>query len=230
MNDAEDEICESLALGAFCVRSFASVAKLNELCILYCIIKYKGVMVRIDFKLIKNLGLSLNTNKKYYITYDTHTYVYLYIGTSLYEAIEHSLDFTIEEYNNGDELSKGIVTELTVWKLLAIITNDIKISRFKNPDDLFTCCVFDCSNSLPPQYPSSESSMEESDWEIDRDNYIEVDEELFLHPERLDDISFPNDLQEQNQPNPQTTMTRYLQVLMAFCVSLLVCIIIVCVS
>ena len=185
-------------------------------------------MVRIDLKLINRLGLTLYTNKTYYITYDTHTYVYLYIGTSLYEAIEHSLDFTIEEYNNGDELPKGIVTELTVWDLLSIITNDIQICRFKTPDDLFAGC--NCSNSH--QYPSSESSMEESEWEIDWDNYIDVDEELFLHPERLDDIRFPNDDPQepnhQNHPTPQITMNRYLQALMVFCVTLLVCIIIVC--
>lgn len=39
----------------------------------------------------------------------------------------------------------------------------------------------------------SEESIVESVWDIDMENYIEVDEELFTHPERINDIQFPKD-------------------------------------
>jgi hypothetical protein len=43
-----------------------------------------------------------------------------------------------------------------------------------------------------------ESIMEESDWEIDWENSIEMTEDLFLHPEKLNDIVFPKDLPHNN--------------------------------
>ena len=40
---------------------------------------------------------------------------------------------------------------------------------------------------------SDDGSVAESEWDINWDNYIEVDEELFQHPERLNDMRFPKD-------------------------------------
>jgi hypothetical protein len=39
----------------------------------------------------------------------------------------------------------------------------------------------------------SEISFVESEWDIDWDNYIEVDEDLFIHPERVNTMKFPKD-------------------------------------
>lgn len=45
----------------------------------------------------------------------------------------------------------------------------------------------------PTSDNESETSVAESEWDVDWDNYIDVNEDLFLHPERLDDIRFPKD-------------------------------------
>lgn len=86
--------------------------------------------MNIDFRLIKQYGLSLNNKTKYHIVYCSHTWTIQGIYEDLDKAIEHS-GGTSEEYDSqcneiynrdfiGDNYhySKGFVQNLNVWQLL----------------------------------------------------------------------------------------------------------------
>jgi len=86
--------------------------------------------MNIDFRLIKQYGLSLNDKTKYHIVYCCHTWTIRGIYEDLDKAIECS-GGTPEEYDSqcnetynrdfiGDNYhySKGFVQNLNVWQLL----------------------------------------------------------------------------------------------------------------
>ena len=99
--------------------------------------------LKIDFRLLKNYGLSLNTNKKYFVIYEP--FCWTLIG--VYDNIEDALDncwfkSTLDQYyeicansnskfdknyiGENHEFCKGFFQNIDVWLLLSMLSHDTK--------------------------------------------------------------------------------------------------------
>ena len=106
---------------------------------------------RIDLRLLKDFGLSLNTKTKYHIVYDQCAYAILGVYDNYETAIRRWYNTSVEQYEedvrNGMAY-KGLVLNLSVWELLEHLT---EITRhYIEPDtsveeqEYQRQCVLDC--------------------------------------------------------------------------------------
>lgn len=109
-------------------------------------------MSKIDLRLLKHFGLSLNTNKKYFLSYDPNGWILIGIYDNLETALKNAYNTTLEEYHEecknkkyegcpleqyvgpNDIFYKGFIQNLSVWELLehlteAVIEDSIEYKR-----------------------------------------------------------------------------------------------------
>jgi hypothetical protein len=104
--------------------------------------------IYIDFRLLKQFGLSLNTKKKYFISYDPQTWTMMGVYDSLEDIIRDSYPhYTIDDYykccrdgvkdcykevmdenfvGHNYHFYKGFYQNLNVWELLEMLCGHIK--------------------------------------------------------------------------------------------------------
>ena len=96
------------------------------------------MMCKINLKILKHLGLSLDTRKRYVIHYDCHTWCVMGIYDNLEEAVQEGLNQTLDEYHESVEKygkEKGFATELSVWNVLVQLEDAVRLSSHPESEE-----------------------------------------------------------------------------------------------
>lgn len=88
--------------------------------------------MKLDLRLLKNFGISLNTKKKYFIIFDPETYIISGVYDNLEDAIINGCNDTVENYlhkssqNTCPIYRKGFLQNLSIWNVLKLLCKEVK--------------------------------------------------------------------------------------------------------